>query len=82
VVDRGTIVAIDTRITVELRKAGLAREVVRHIQQTRKDAGLEMEDRIVLYYHTDSTELREAIKAHLEPPKRRWNRGRASRRKR
>jgi isoleucyl-tRNA synthetase len=42
----------------------MAREVVRHVQQARKDAGLEMEDRIVLYLHTDAERLQKAIAAH------------------
>jgi isoleucyl-tRNA synthetase len=62
----GTIVGVDTRLTDALKKEGLAREVVRHVQNARKEAGLEMEDRIVLYLHTESKELREAIEAHKE----------------
>jgi isoleucyl-tRNA synthetase len=62
----GTYVGIDARITDPLKKEGLAREVVRHVQNARKEAGLEMEDRIVLYLHTESKELHEAIEAHKE----------------
>ncbi|HEU4867492.1 MAG TPA: isoleucine--tRNA ligase [Actinomycetota bacterium] len=53
--------ALDTRLTDDLRKEGLARDVVRHIQQLRKDSGLEISDRIEVTYHTESEELREAI---------------------
>jgi isoleucyl-tRNA synthetase len=62
----GTVVGVDTRLTDALKKEGLAREVVRHVQNARKEAGLEMEDRIVLYLYTESKELREAIEAHKE----------------
>ncbi|MGH3620800.1 MAG: DUF5915 domain-containing protein, partial [Sciscionella sp.] len=41
-------VALDTTITPDLRKAGLAREVIRLVQTARKDAGFEVTDRIVL----------------------------------
>jgi isoleucyl-tRNA synthetase len=68
VVDRGTIVAIDPSITRELRLEGLAREVVRYVQNARKNAGLEMEDRILLFLHTDSVELAEAIRTHAGEP--------------
>jgi isoleucyl-tRNA synthetase len=66
VADRGTQVAIDTRITPELAREGMAREVIRHVQQARKDAGLEMEDRITLYLGTESAALRQAIDAHRD----------------
>src|SRR5262249_31064908 len=62
--DRGTQVALDARVTEELALEGMAREVVRHVQQARKDAGLEMEDRITLYLHTDAERLKKAIEAH------------------
>jgi isoleucyl-tRNA synthetase len=64
VVDAQTQVAIDTRITEDLALDGMAREVVRHVQNARKDAGLEMEDRIVLYLGTDSPVLQKAIDRH------------------
>jgi isoleucyl-tRNA synthetase len=64
IADRGTQVAIATRITEALAQEGMAREVIRHVQNARKDAGLEMEDRIALYLYTDSPRLRAAIEAH------------------
>ncbi len=41
-------VALDLHVDEELRREGLAREIVRAVQNARKDAGLEVEDRIVL----------------------------------
>src|SRR5262245_25848865 len=64
--DKGTQVAIDTRLTDDLKRAGLAREVVRCVQEQRKKAGLEMEDRIVLCLKTDSPELKQAIDSHRD----------------
>lgn len=61
--DKETQVAIDTRITESLRQEGMAREVIRHVQSARKDAGLEMEDRINLYLYTDSPALQAATEA-------------------
>jgi isoleucyl-tRNA synthetase len=66
VADRGTQVLIDTRITEGLAREGMAREVVRHVQNTRKEADLQPEDRIVLWLHTDAAELRQAIAAHRD----------------
>jgi isoleucyl-tRNA synthetase len=66
VADRGTQVLIDTRVTEELAREGMAREVVRHVQNTRKEADLQPEDRIVLWLHTDAGHLRQAIDAHRD----------------
>jgi isoleucyl-tRNA synthetase len=63
VVDRNTQVAIDTRITPELAREGLARDVVRQVQEFRKESELEMEDRIELYLGAESEKLRQAIEA-------------------
>ena len=62
--DGKTQIMVDARVTPELAREGMAREVVRHVQDTRKKAGLEMEDRIELYLATDAPELRQAIDAH------------------
>jgi isoleucyl-tRNA synthetase len=62
--DRGTQVVIDTRITELLKREGMAREIVRFVQNARKEAGLEMEDRIGLYFYCDSPTLKEALEEH------------------
>src|SRR5262249_35471730 len=66
VADRGTQVMIDARITEDLAGEGMAREVVRHVQDLRKQSALEMEDRIVLYLGTESPQLRKAIEDHRD----------------
>lgn len=66
VADRGTQVALDTRITPELELEGLAREIVRFVQDARKNAKLEMEDRIELCLTTEAEKLRSAMAAHRE----------------
>jgi isoleucyl-tRNA synthetase len=49
----GYTLVLDTRLTPELLHAGLARELVHRIQNMRKDAGFEVEDRIVINYEAD-----------------------------
>ena len=60
--ERGITVGVDTTITPELRAEGLAREVVRRIQNLRKEAGFEPDDRIVARYQAEG-ELAEAVSA-------------------
>jgi isoleucyl-tRNA synthetase len=62
--DRDTQVMIDVRITEALAQEGMAREVVRQVQDLRKSAGLQMEDRIVLSLQTDA--LAKAIQTHRD----------------
>ena len=57
-------VELDTTITHELKLEGLAREVVSKVQSARKEAGLEVEDRIVLSLKTPSEDLAAAISTH------------------
>lgn len=61
----GVTVALDLEITSELRREGVARELVRLIQDARKAAGLEVTDRIALGVET-SGELAEALALHRE----------------
>ena len=56
-------VKLDTVITEELKLEGLAREVVRAIQDRRKKAGLNVEDRIHTRYDADGMLVR-AIERH------------------
>ena len=61
--DARAVVLMDKRLTEELTQEGLARDVVRFVQVARKEAGLELEDRIVLSLQTDSGKLKAAIEA-------------------
>jgi isoleucyl-tRNA synthetase len=46
--EHGYVVAIATELTADLIAEGLSRDLVRHIQQLRKDSGLDITDRIAL----------------------------------
>ncbi len=48
---------LDVEITDALRREGYARDMVRHIQQTRKDTGLEIQNRITVIFQSDDPEL-------------------------
>lgn len=48
VLSGGGFVVLDAEITPELAREGLARDLVRAVQQARKDSGLEVSDRISL----------------------------------
>ncbi len=59
-------VALDTQLTPALKREGMMREVVRNIQNARKQAGLNVDDRIDLSLSTTDEELRQAIHEHQE----------------
>ncbi|PYC68753.1 isoleucine--tRNA ligase [Micromonospora arborensis] len=48
--DAGATLALDLHLTPELRRAGVARDAIRQIQEARKSSGLEVTDRVVLRY--------------------------------
>ena len=52
--EAGYAVAVSTEITAELADEGLAREIVRHVQELRKSAGFDIADRIRLRYSGDA----------------------------
>jgi len=58
-------VALDLNLDEELRREGLAREIVHAVQNARKDAGLQVEDRISLALEGDGA-LLEAAEAHRD----------------
>ena len=61
--DQGETVALDLELDDELRRAGLAREVVRLIQEARKSSGLKVSDRIALTWSATG-DLAEALRTH------------------
>ncbi len=63
--EAGHAVALQLELDEELRREGLAREIVHAVQIARKDAGLEITDRIELALGGDA-ELLEAARAHEE----------------
>jgi isoleucyl-tRNA synthetase len=65
-VEHGKQIAIDEKITPELKREGMMREVVRNVQSARKEAGLEVDDRIQLSLSTSDDELRKAITEHSD----------------
>jgi len=56
----GLTVALDVTITPELKKEGIARELINRIQNIRKDSGLEVTDKIAIVFEEHST-IKEAI---------------------
>ena len=54
--DKDIIVRLDTELTEELKDEGLAREIVRNIQDARKQLNLEIADRIMLELDGELTE--------------------------
>ncbi len=61
--EQGETIALDLELTPELVRAGLAREVVRLVQEARKTSGFEVSDRITLTWQADG-ELAAALREH------------------
>jgi isoleucyl-tRNA synthetase len=59
--DKGVVVVLATELTPELVAEGLARDLVRVIQDRRKELGCEFTDRIEIGLSTDSPELQNAV---------------------
>ncbi len=61
----GITVALDIVISPELKKEGIARELVNRIQNIRKDSGFEVTDKIKVYLQNNTT-LEEAVRPNIE----------------
>ncbi len=60
----GIAVELDLTLTPELEQEGLMREVIRNVQQARKNAGLEVDDRIDLKLESTGDKLSTLLKNH------------------
>jgi len=58
------VIELDLKLTKALKEEGLARELVRFVQSARKNAGLDVDNRINLSLVTDDGVLSSAIKSH------------------
>ncbi len=63
--ESGTI-GLETTITPELKAEGLARDVIRQGQVLRREANYALDDRIVLVFSTDDTDLKETVEFQKE----------------
>ena len=63
VVPTGGFVLLDTATTLELEAEGLARDVIRAVQDTRKNAGFDVSDRIRLQLRFEDAEDAAAVRA-------------------
>lgn len=61
-VKSGKAVQLDTTLTPDLKAEGLMREIIRHVQKARKEAGLDVDNRIHLQLATDDKDLQSVLK--------------------
>jgi isoleucyl-tRNA synthetase len=64
--DENVWVKLDTKLSDELRLEGLARELIRSIQNTRKKIGLNVDDRINLSINTSDKDMLSAVDSHKQ----------------
>ncbi|MGZ5408064.1 MAG: isoleucine--tRNA ligase [Aeromicrobium sp.] len=62
--DQGETVALDLELDDDVRRAGLAREAIRAIQEARKSSGFDVSDRIALSW-TATGDMAAALRAHM-----------------
>ncbi|MGV8910672.1 MAG: DUF5915 domain-containing protein, partial [Propionicimonas sp.] len=62
--EQGETVALDLELSPELLQAGLAREVIRGVQEARKSSGFKVSDRILLRWAATRDATADAIRAH------------------
>ena len=65
-VNWGESVRLDVNITSELKYEGIAREIIRYIQNERKNQGLQVDDRITVEFSSENNELVQAVNAFTE----------------
>ena len=62
----GIRAGVDKEITSELKAEGIARDLIRFVQNARKNAGFNVEDRIKLKITSENSEITEAAASHKD----------------
>ncbi len=62
--DSGYVALLDTTITAELRSEGVARELVRRLQDLRRESGLDVSDRIEVRFASEEPAIAQAFEVH------------------
>lgn len=57
----GYSISLNTHISIELKHEGIVREIIRNVQQARKKAGLEVDDRIELSLVSESEQINQVL---------------------
>jgi isoleucyl-tRNA synthetase len=65
--DGATVVAVDTTQDESIISAGMARELINHVQQLRKAAGLELKDIVEVFFHEEEgvTSTEDAVSKNV-----------------
>lgn len=59
-------ISLDTTLTEELKQEGMLKDLTRHIQALRKEAGMQLGDKVNVTYSTESRELTGLIEKYTE----------------
>ena len=59
-------IELDTEITIDLKLEGIARNLIRHINNYRKEMGLSISDRIILHLETTDEEIMSSVRNHKD----------------
>jgi isoleucyl-tRNA synthetase len=60
-IGKNASISVDTKLTDALISEGIAREIIRHVQQTRKEAGFNVEDRITLMVDSHDAKIKDSL---------------------
>jgi isoleucyl-tRNA synthetase len=65
-ISQGVVIAFDAQLTPELIKEGYVRDLVRQIQEARKEAGYDIADRIQIAFAKDPLDLLSAYQEYIQ----------------
>ena len=61
-----TDIELDLNVTPELKREGIMRDLIRHVQNARKKADLNVDDHINLFIEVEDADISQAISEHME----------------